>query len=172
MSGNKTASFDQFDISPYTQAPLRMRADIGFEGKRCEEVFAVLGDPMTIPDWYLLAKEIRMHPVEEGEDPKFNVVFTFFGDVYEEVLHWDPPHRYVYLARGDDFPIKDYIAQIEVFETTEREGIMRWSVYCNVIEGEHFQKILPVILPPINEASMRALAPLIGGVSVAVESSF
>ena len=168
----EAAPFNQFDMSPYTNAPLRLQADIEFEGKTCEDVFAVLGDPAKIPEWYLLAKEIRMHPTEEGEDPKFNVVFTFFGDVYEEVLHWDPPHRYVYLAQGDNFPIKDYIAQIEVFETGGRKGVMRWSVYCNEIEGDHFQKILPVILPPINEASMQALAPLIGGVSVVVESFF
>lgn len=89
------------------------------------------------------------------------MVFTFFGDVYEEVLHWDPPHRYVYLARGDDFPVKDYIAQIEVFEMADYKGIMRWNVYCDVIEGDHFQKILPVMLPAINEASIHALAPLI-----------
>lgn len=172
MSEETTTPFSQFDISAYSSAPLRMQADIEFAGKTCEQVFAVLGDPTQIPDWYLLAKEIRMHPVEEGEDQKFNVVFTFFGDVYEEVLHWDPPHRYVYLAKGDDFPIKDYIAQIEVFETADNKGIMRWNVYCDVIEGDHFQKILPVMLPPINVASMRALAPLIGGSSVAVRSFF
>lgn len=43
-----------------------MQADIELAGKTCEQVFAVLGDPTQFPDWYLLAKEIRMHPAETG----------------------------------------------------------------------------------------------------------
>jgi len=161
-----------FNISNYTSAALRMQASIDYEGKTPDEVFNIMGDPTLIPEWYLLAKEIRMHPVEEGEEAKFNVVFTFFGDVYEEVLHWDPPHRYVYMAKGDEFPIKDYIAEIVVEESEANKGTMTWNVYCDVIEGEHFQRVLPVMLPAINEASMQKLALLIGGVNCEVKSNF
>ena len=163
---------NDFNISDYTQAKLRMRASIDYSGKTAEEVFTIMGDPEKIPEWYLLAKEIRMHPAKDGEEASFNVVFTFFGDVYEEVLHWDPPRRYVYLARGEDFPIKDYVAEISVEESEPGSGTMTWNVYCDVIEGEHFKKIIPVMLPPINEVSMQKLAPLIGGTDVRVESFF
>ncbi|MEH6579149.1 MAG: SRPBCC family protein [Amphritea sp.] len=166
------AATEVFDITRYTSAPLKMQAVIEYQGKTPEEVFAVLGDPEKIPDWYLLAKEVRMHPPKEDGDVTFNVVFTFFGDVYEEVLHWDPPHRYVYLAKGDEFPIKDYIAEIEVVESQPGQGTMTWNIYCQEIEGEHFQKILPVILPPINEASIKRLTPLIGGTGYKVNSFF
>ena len=162
----------EFNIRDYTQAKLRMEASIEYEGKSPQEVFDVMGDPEMIPKWYLLARKIRMHPVEEGKEAKFNVVFTFFGDVYEEVLHWDPPLRYVYLAQGDDFPIKDYVAEILVEESEPGKGRMTWNVYCDVIEGEHFQRIIPVMLPPINEASIRKLADLIGGNSCEVRSYF
>ena len=161
-----------FDISEFTSATLRMSASIDYEGKSPEEVFEIMGDPKMIPEWYLLAKEVRMHEVKDGEEASFNVVFTFFGDVYEEVLHWDPPHRYVYLAKGDDFPIKDYVAEICVQESTPGNGRMTWNVYCDVIEGEHYQRIIPVMLPPINEASMKKLAELIGGISCEVKSLF
>lgn len=161
-----------FDISLFTPAPLRMEGIIEYQGKTPQQVFDILGDPASIPEWYLLAKEIRMHPQQPGEELTFNVVFTFFGDVYEEVLHWDPPHRYVYLAQGPDFPIKDYVSEIKVTETGEQQGVMSWRVYCNTIEGEHFQKILPVMLPPINEASLKRLATMIGGVSTTCRSFF
>lgn len=160
------------DIREFTQAPLRMEGSIDFEGIKPERVFEVLGDPLTIPEWYLLAKEIRMHPQQPGEDIRFNVVFTFFGDVYEEVLHWAPPKQYIYLAQGPEFPIKDYVSEIEVIETGATSGTMYWRVYCDIIEGEHYQKILPVMLPAINQASLEKLAPLIGGTHVRCRSFF
>lgn len=162
---------DGFDIAPFTTAPERMRAVIPFEGLSGAEVFEVVGDPDRITDWFLLAKEVRIHPAEPGEDPTFDVVFTFFGEVYEEVLHWDPPHRYVYLAQGPDFPIKDYIGLIEVAETGSRSGVMRWSFYYDVIEGDEFRRIIPVMLPPVVEESLRRLAPMIGGTEVDFEAS-
>ena len=64
------------------------------------------------------------------------------------------------------------VACIEVDEDTETSGTMRWSIYSDVIEGEHFQRILPVMLPAINEASMHKLSELIGGIECTVESFF
>ena len=161
-----------FHISDYTNAALRMDARIDFQGRSAAEVFDIMGDPEKITDWYLLAKAVKMHPPVAGEEQSFNVEFTFFGDVFEEILHWDPPRRYVYLAKGEDFPIKDYVACIEVSENHGGGGQMSWKIYCDVIEGEHFQRILPVILPAINEASMEKLSELIGGVSCRVDSYF
>jgi hypothetical protein len=162
----------KFDITQYTSATLRMDARIEYRNKGAEEVFAIMGDPQRITDWYLLAKTVKMHPVVPGAEQTFNVEFTFFGDVFEEILHWDPPRRYVYLAKGEDFPIKDYVACIEVTEDGEGGGTMHWRIYSDVIEGEHFQRILPVILPAINQASMEKLSGLIGGVSCQVDSYF
>jgi hypothetical protein len=163
---------NHFDISTYTLAKLRMDARIKYQGKTAAEVFEIMGDPLYITDWYLLAKSVKMHPKVEGEEQTFNVEFTFFGDVFEEILHWDPPHRYVYLAKGEDFPIKDYVACIEVTEDSENSGTMSWQIYCDHIEGEHYQRILPVMLPAINQASMEKLCDLIGGVSCVVEDHF
>ena len=161
-----------FDISEFTTAGLKMKAQIRYEGNTAERVFDVLGNPELIPQWYLLAKEVHIQEARPGEEPPFTVEFTFFGLVDEEILHWDPPRRYVYLAKGAGFPIKDYVACIEVEETDSTSGIMSWHIYCDEIEGEHFQKILPVMLPAINEASMNKLSPLIGGVECTVESYF
>ena len=113
-----------------------------------------------------------MHPKVEGQEQTFNVEFTFFGDVFEEILHWDPPRRYVYIARGKDFPLRDYVAKIEVEETAVDRGVMSWKVYGDVIEGEEFQRILPVMLPAVNEASMQKLSTLIGGISCEVSSYY
>ena len=164
------SGWDDFDITPYTSAPERMRATIPFEGMTGDEVFGVVGDPDRIADWFLLAKEVRIHPARDGEDPTFDVVFTFFGEVYEEVLLWDPPHRYVYLAQGPEFPIKDYIGRIEVEETGPASGIMRWSFHYDQIEGGEFQRIIPVMLPPVIEASLQRLSPLIGGTGFEFEN--
>ena len=170
MSETDTGA-EAFDISRYTRAALRMDARIEFRDKGAAEVFEIMGDPQRITDWYLLAKSVKMHPAGEDGEQSFNVEFTFFGDVFEEILHWDPPHRYVYLASGEDFPIRDYVASIEVTEDGSG-GVMRWRIYCDEIEGEHFQRILPVILPAINQASMEKLCELIGGVSCRVDSYF
>ncbi len=169
---NTTQAEDDFDIRDYTSATLRMDARIEYRGKSAAEVFDIMGDPERITDWYLLAKSVKMHPVVAGEEQSFNVEFTFFGDVFEEILHWDPPRRYVYLAKGDDFPIKDYVASIEVIENADGGGVMSWRIYSDIIEGENFQRILPVILPAVNRASMEKLRELIGGVSCQVDSYF
>jgi hypothetical protein len=149
-----------------------MEARIVYQGRSADEVFEIMGDPLRITDWYVLARRVKMHPPVDDQQPSFNVEFTFFGDVFEEILHWNPPHRYVYLARGEDFPIRDYVACIEVEEDPAGGGIMTWKIYCDEIEGEHFQRILPVMLPAINQASMENLCPLIGGVSCDVSSYF
>ena len=64
------------------------------------------------------------------------------------------------------------MAEIVVEESASGKGRMTWNVYCDEIEGEHFQRIIPVMLPPINEASMHKLAELIGGVNCDVKSFF
>ena len=79
-----------------------------------------MGDPDKIPEWYLLAKEVKIHQAVDGEEPNFNVEFTFFGDVFEEILFWDAPNRYVYQATGKDFPITDYVSEICVESQGEK----------------------------------------------------
>ena len=160
----------EFKLARFTEAPLVMCSEIRFRGSSAEHVFDVLGDPERIPDWYLLAERVLLHDVAPGAEQTFDVIFAFFGQVFEEVLHWDPPHRYVYLARGPEFPIEDYASQIEVEMSGAEEGVMRWSTYCSRISGAHYRRILPVLLPAINEASMQALAPLINGVAVEVRN--
>ena len=150
-------------ISAFTDAPERQRAVVEFSGMSGEEAFEIMGDPDRITDWYLLAKEIHHHEPGPDGEARFNVEFTFFGDVFEEVLHWDPPHQYIYKATGGDFPIKDYIARIAVDMTGPNSGRMSWTMHFNNIEGREFRRILPVILHPINEQSMHKLAGLLGG---------
>lgn len=161
-----------FDMSPYTGAGLRFDMRIRFRGKTAEEVFAIMGDPERITDWYLLAREVVLHDPESGGQSDFDVVFTFFGRVKEEILHWDLPRRYVYRAHGKDFPIRDYVALIEVQQEETDTGVMIWQQYFDRIDGRHNRNILPVILPPINEESMRRLAPMIGGTEISVRSFF
>ena len=161
-----------FDIRSVTPARARMVSMIEFEGKTPEEVFEIMGNPDRVTDWFLLAEKIRRHPPGPDGEEKFNVVFTFFGDVYEEVFHWDPPHRYVYKASGPDFPIKDYIAVIEVNATAEDRGTMWWTTYFDQVEGAHNRRILPVMLPAVMEASIVRLSGLIGGVSHSFQSDF
>ncbi|MEH6549390.1 MAG: SRPBCC family protein [Pseudomonadales bacterium] len=159
-----------FDMSLYCDATLRMDMRIEFAGKSAAEVFEIMGDPNYIPDWYLLAKTIHHHhPAVADQEASFNVEFTFFGDVFEEILHWDPPARYVYKATGQDFPIKDYYAMIEVTDDGET-GLMRWTQWFDQVEGESYQKILPAMLPAINRASLDKLALLIGGTKVSMET--
>ena len=160
----------EFDISPFTRAKLQLAMKIEYEGRSPEEVFEVMGDPARLKDWYLLVKEVHIKPAGEDGSSDFDVEFTFFGKVQEEILHWDVPKRYVYKATGPDFPIRDYVAMIEVNQLSEDRGEMRWLAWWDLIEGEHFQRILPAMLPAINEASLKRLASLIGGVSCSAES--
>jgi len=155
-----------FNIQDFTKAPLKMECKIHFEGNSAQEVFDILGNPELITEWYLLAEDVRMHPAKDGEEASFNVVFTFFGDVYEEVLHWEPPLRYVYLAKGPNFPIKDYVAEIEVTADENNKGVMTWRLFYQDIEGPQFKKIIPVLIPAMNEASMHKLSEFIGGTKV------
>ena len=165
-----SAENGSFDMSPFTQAPLKMDMRLEFSGVSPNDVFETMGDPERITDWYLLAKEVRMLPESDDGSVNFDVVFTFFGQVHEEILHWDVPRRYIYKAYGDGFPIKDYVAMIEIQESGPNQGVMIWRQYFSEIEGEHNQRILPVILPPINQVSLERLSALIGGTRVEVNS--
>jgi len=160
------------DVSDFTAAPARISCEIEFAGMSGEDVFEIMGDPDRITDWYLLAKDVHRHePGPDGEE-RFDVEFIYFGKVYEEVLYWAPPDRYIYKAEGPDFPIKDYIAVIEVNMTDSGVGRMRWAMHFNDIEGLDQQKALPVMLPPITRESIERLAPMLGGKVVSFESNF
>ena len=159
-----------FDIADYTTAPLKLDMRVYFKGKSPEEVFDIMGDPERVRDWYLLAKDVHLHEPDADGQVNFDVEFILFGIVKEEILHWDVPTRYVYRAHGDDFPIKDYIALIEVQQTGDDEGVMIWRQYFDEIEGDHNKLILPVILPPLNEASLERLSPMIGGTGVELDN--
>ena len=161
---------DIFNSHKYTDAPLQIEASIQFEGKSAQEVFDILGNPALIPTWFILAKSVKMNPSETNTEENFNVEFTFFGDVFEEILEWDPPKRYVYNAKGNQFPIKDYLACIEIKKTGANEGILYWKLFYSIIEGAHYKKIIPVILPPIIEESFKNLALLIEGSNVKIKN--
>ena len=118
-----------FDIQQFTKSALAMECKIYFKEHSAQDVFDIMGNPELITEWYVLAESVNMHPLTEDGEITFNVVFTFFGDVYEEILHWDPPHRYVYLAKGENFPIKDYVAEIDVTADESKQGVMTWRLY-------------------------------------------
>ena len=161
---------EQFDIASYTTAPLKLDMRVRFKGKSPDEVFDIMGDPERVKDWYLLAKDVHLHEPDADGQVNFDVEFVLFGVVKEEILLWDVPTRYVYRAYGDGFPIKDYIALIEIQQTGDDEGVMIWRQYFDEIEGHHNQLILPVILPPLNQASLERLAPMIGGTDVEMDN--
>ena len=94
-----------------------------------------------------------------------------FGRVKEDILHWDLPSRYVYRAYGEQFPIKDYVALIEIQTVGNNRGIMIWRQFFSEIDGLHNQRVLPVILPPLNRASLERLAPLIGGTEIIISDA-
>jgi len=165
-----TESECNFDVSIYTKSALKLDMRIQFQGKTPEEVFEIMGDPERITDWYLLAKKVLLHPPNDDGQVDFDVEFAMFGLVREEILHWEMPLRYVYSAKGKDFPIKDYIALIEIRQMGEDKGELIWQQYFDHIEGEHNKRLLPVILPPINEQSLNCLAEMIGGTSVTLKS--
>lgn len=170
MEATGVDSASEFDIAAYTTSPLKLDMRVNFRGMSPEEVFVVMGDPERIKDWYLLAKEVHLHEPDADGQVNFDVEFVLFGVVKEEILHWDMPVRYVYRAYGDDFPIRDYVALIEIQQTGDNKGVMIWQQYFDEIDGDHSQKILPVILPPLNKASLERLAPMIGGTRVELES--
>ena len=170
MTAKQDLLTPDFDISPYTSAPLRMDMCIRFSGTSPDRVFEIMGDPERVKDWYLLAKEVHLHEPDADGQVNFDVEFILFGVVKEEILHWDVPTRYVYRAYGDDFPLKGYVALIEVQQTGPNEGVMIWRQYFDEIEGEYNSRIVPVILPPLNEDSLERLAPMIGGTDVEMTS--
>lgn len=163
IRGRKPISNPEKIISDFTGAPERQHAVIEFSGKTGSEIFEIMGDPDRITGWYLLAKEVHHHAPGTDGEARFNVEFTFFGDVFEETLLWEPPNCYFYKASGPGFPVKDHVAQIAVEMTGKDTGRMIWSMFFDKIEGQEFQRILPVILPVISEHLVAKLAPMLGG---------
>lgn len=170
MTANEGDHSVEFDMSAFTSAPLKLDMRIEFQGTSPEGVFEVMGDPLRVKDWYLLAKEVHLHEPDADGQVDFDVEFILFGVVKEEIMHWDVPTRYVYKAYGKDFPLKGYVALIEVQQTGDDQGVMIWRQYFDEIEGDYNSRIVPVILPPLNEASLERLAKMIGGTSVEVRN--
>ena len=150
---------------------LRMEATVVFSGYSAGQVFDIMGDPARITDWYLLAKSVRVEDPALADQP-FIVDFTLFGEVTEQVLFWDPPRSYIYIARGEDFPIQDYHAEISVEKNDADSGMLFWRVYFDRVSGSHQQRLLPVILPPVTEASIQRLSQMIGGAECSLVSDF
>jgi hypothetical protein len=121
MSIKKYKPPEKIDIKQFTTAPLRMQIEVEYKGKTPTEIFQIIGSPELIPQWYILAKRTIMNP-SKGEEMSFHVEFTIFGEVYEEVLLWEEPNRYIYMAKGENFPLRGYTALIEVFDTEEGKG--------------------------------------------------
>jgi hypothetical protein len=102
-------------------------------------------------------------------------VFEVMGDP-ERVKDWYLLAKEVHLHEPDAdgqvnfFPLKGYVALIEVQQTGADEGVMIWRQYFDEIEGDYNSRIVPVILPPLNEASLERLAPMIGGSNVEMKS--
>lgn len=157
---------------------LRLQASIEFSGKSAEDVFSIMGDPERITDWYLLAKSVRMSHSEDSvgfaksQDKSFTVDFLLFGELEEEILFWDPPHSYIYRAVGPEFPIQDYYAEIAVASNGESRGTLHWRIYFDVVDSLKSKDLIPVILPPVTEASIQRLSTLVGGVSSGIRSDF
>ena len=157
---------------------LRLQASIEFSGKSAEDVFSIMGDPERITDWYLLAKSVRMSHSDDSlemttsQDKSFTVDFVLFGELAEEILFWDPPHSYIYRAVGPEFPIQDYYAEIAVSSNGESRGTLHWRIYFDVVDSLKSKDLIPVILPPVTEASIQRLSTLVGGVSSGIRSNF
>ena len=106
-----------------------------------------------------------MHQPNNDSSSSFNLEFTFFGDVFEKIIEWNPPIRYVYSAQKDGFPIKNYLGHFEIYKVRRDKGTLKWNMHYSHIEGQHYKKIIPVILPPIIEESINLLSPMVSGVS-------
>ena len=170
MTSAPATSDAPFAIGDYTSAPLRLDMQVRFTNRSPATVFDVMGDPAQIQNWYVLAKDTVVDERTADDELQFEVDFILFGKVREEVMLWNPPQRYVYRAFGEHFPFKDYVALIEVEETAPNTGVLRWQQYFTEIEGEDNQRLHSVILPHLNEVSLRRLATLINGSDVSVVS--
>lgn len=165
-----TRSDTKVSLKNFTSAPLQLDMKLCFSGRSPSEVFDVMGDPAQIQNWYVLAKDTVVDEQSEEDSLRFEVEFILFGTVHEEVLLWNPPHRYIYKACGDAFPFKDYVAVIEIEETGTNTGIVKWKQYFTEIEGADNHRLHSVILPHINKVSLQRLATLINGSDVSVVS--
>ncbi|MBL4712663.1 MAG: hypothetical protein JKX75_09260 [Gammaproteobacteria bacterium] len=156
-----------FNINDYAKAPLKLEYKIYFEHYSGQEVFDILDNPELISEWYLLAENVQLNSSKGKAKESFTVDLTFFGHITEEVLYKSPPHHYVYSAKGDDFPIDGYIAEIEIItEPCDNKGVMIFKVYYKDVLNSKFKRIIPILFPVINEASINKLAEFIGGYKV------
>ena len=170
MTSASATSDVPFAIGNYTSAPLRLDMEVRFTNQSPTTVFDVMGDPEQIQNWYVLAKDTVVDEQTAETELQFEVDFILFGKVREEVMLWNPPHHYVYRAFGEHFPFKDYVALIEIEETEQNAGILRWKQFFTEIEGADNQRLMPVILPHLNEVSLQRLATMINGTEVSVVS--
>ena len=160
------------DLMTFTTAPRRLTARLSYQGHTSAQVFDLIGDPDRIPDWYVLAESIRHYPPTPEGEARFNVVFTFFGEVEETILHWAPPHRYVYRAIGPDFPIQDYVAELSVIPDGETSGTLGWDIYFDTVDTAQSARVLSIILPELNKSSLSKLASMLGGQLLSHDSNF
>ena len=170
MTSAPATSDPPFAIGNYTSAPLQLDMELRFTNQSPAAVFDVMGDPEQIQNWYVLAKDTVVDEQTAEKELQFEVDFILFGKVREEVMLWNPPQRYVYRAFGEHFPFRDYVALIEIEEQESNTGILRWQQFFTHIEGADNQRLLPVILPHLNEVSLQRLAAMINGTDVSVVS--
>jgi uncharacterized protein YndB with AHSA1/START domain len=152
-------------LAPWS--PVEVRRDITASP---EDVFAVLAEPRTYPDWLVGAQRIR------SVDPEFPAPGAAFDhsvgpaqaatiDDSSEVLAADPPHRLSLLVHAGPLRGRVDLLVLRTEDGTEvrfRERPVGWAIL-----------LTPIVRPSLharNRESLRRLAGLVEGRSAATEA--
>ncbi len=118
-----------------------------------ERIWDVLTTHEQMPAWFPAVRSVVLDPPGEPDRDGLGAVrhIQAIGPtVVEEIIEWDPPHRYVYtLLRGG--PIRNHRGEVTV-ETSARGAVATWRI--------QFEPVIPlsgIVLQPFMRRLARSL---------------
>ena len=156
-----------FDVSRWTDAPLRITGTIEFAAPR-NGVFEKVGDPKILASWFPTIYGGKLDHAQScnigdwGEGSKRLCYTHGMGTIDETVLLWEPPRAYAYTAKNAMMPIRDHVAAMTLMEIGPTETALRWDQYFN-FKGLVMRHVFPSMMTALMNRGLANLAKELGG---------
>ena len=131
-----------FNPKQFTNAPLQMQITRKID-LPAEKIWAILSDHKGMTDWMPMIKSVKItqNDPQGGEGEGCQRVCEFGGDtLYEDIVHWDPPHGYAYMIQ-DNHMVNNHLGYVEIEAIDEERSKVSWYQYF-VPQGNAFKKFM------------------------------
>ncbi|HEY3326657.1 MAG TPA: SRPBCC family protein [Novimethylophilus sp.] len=161
---------NQFNITKYSQAPLRMEAKAGFSASP-EKLFTTISSPHAVASWVPLMLSLSMEYGTAGSGTECGVgsvrhcAMRGMGELNETIVWWNPPHGYAFQVSTKIkmmLPTEDHVSVMFVEPDGNGGSMLTWQHYFNW-RGLLMRHMAAVMLPMMMNTALNNIRRELGG---------